>query len=202
MQLLLVSQNKGKITEARRVFSSSDYNLLTLNQTTLLKSLGVKIPAGLIVAESGKTFRENALIKAQAFHQLTQLPCIADDSGLLLDAFPNFPGIDSKRWFKGNDRDRNLALLKKLKNVKNRQAIFQTVLCLFAFKKDKALFFSGEVKGKIAFESKGKDGLGYDPIFIPEGYQESFAQLGLAVKSKISHRALAWKSLLNYLEKN
>jgi len=202
MHILFASQNKSKIAEAQRIFSSSNYHLIALNQEALLKNLAVKIPAGLVIAESGKTLEENALIKAQAFHQLSQLPCIADDSGLLLDAYPNFPGVNSNRWFIGSDQDRNLALLKKLKNIKNRQAKFQTTLCLFAFKKAKPLFFTGEIKGVIALASRGKDGFGYDPIFIPEGYQESFAQLGSAVKNKISHRAQAWKFLLNYLENN
>ena len=175
MRILFATQNLGKIAEAEKIFSNSNYQLVGLNQRALLRDLGVKIPAGLVVAESGKTFKENALIKAQAFHQLTQLSCIADDSGLLLEAFPNFPGVNSNRWFDGNDQKRNLALLQKLENSDNRKAKFQTVLCLFAFKNKKPQFFYGEVRGKIALISKGEAGFGYDPIFIPEGYQQSFA---------------------------
>jgi len=201
MHILFASQNLGKIAEAQEIFSNSNYQLLGLNQRSLLRDLGVKIPAGLEVVESGKTFKENALIKAQAFHQLTQLPCITDDSGLLLEAFPNFPGVNSNRWFSGDDQERNLALLQKLKKTDSRKAKFQTVLCLFAFKNKEPQFFSGEVKGKIALASKGNAGFGYDPIFIPEGYQQSFAQLGLVVKNRISHRAQAWKLLVNYLKK-
>jgi XTP/dITP diphosphohydrolase len=202
MYLLFVSQNADKTAEAQRIFLNSNYQLLTLKQTALLKKLGVKIPAGLEVAETGKTLEENALIKARAFHQLTQLPCIADDSGLFLDVFPDFPGVNSNRWFVSSNQGRNLALLEKLKNQDNRQAKFQTVLCLYAFKNEKPLFFNGEIKGQIANKPRGQEGFGYDPIFIPDGYQESFAQLGLTVKNKISHRARAWANLINYLEQN
>jgi XTP/dITP diphosphohydrolase len=202
MHILFASQNKNKITEAQRIFANSSYHLVDLNQPSLLKGLGIKIPANLRIEETANTFAENAIIKAQAFYELSKLPCIADDSGLVLDAFPNFPGVNSNRWCNGSDTERNLALLKKLKNNKNRQAKFQTVLCLLAFKKDKPLFFSGEVTGKIAFSIRGKKGFAYDPIFIPNGYTATFAELGLAVKNKISHRARAWKKLMNYLQKN
>ncbi|HNV44853.1 RdgB/HAM1 family non-canonical purine NTP pyrophosphatase [Candidatus Woesebacteria bacterium] len=199
MQLLFVSQNAGKIAEAQRIFLHSRHQLITLDQKSWLKKQGITIPDNFVVAESGSTFRENALLKAQAFHQLTKLPCIADDSGLLLAAFPNFPGVNSHRWFNGSDAERNLALLRKLAQVENRRAKFQTVLCLFAFKQE-PLYFSGEVEGTIAFTSLGQEGFGYDPIFIPDGYQKTFAQLGVKVKNTISHRALAWQSLFSYLE--
>lgn len=199
MQIIFASQNAGKIAEAQRIFVDTVHQLITLDQKSWLAKQGIKIPDNFVVEESGSTFRENALLKAQAFHQLTQLPCIADDSGLLLDAFTNFPGVNSNRWFNGSDAERNLALLQKLEKVTNRHAKFQTILCLVAFK-GKTLFFSGEVKGTIAFKSQGQEGFGYDPIFIPDGYQETFAQLGIAVKNTISHRALAWQSLINYLK--
>jgi len=201
MNILFASQNEGKIAEARKIFSTTTHHLISLNDQRLLKELGVKIPAGLIVEEPGTTLQDNALIKASAFHQLTRLPCAADDSGLFLEAYPGFPGVNSNRWFKGNDQERNLALLEKLENQENRLAKFQTILCLLAFIK-KPLFFFGEIKGQIADQPMGEDGFGYDPIFIPNGYQKSFAQLGLKVKNKISHRARAWQALLNYLEKN
>lgn len=201
MYILIASQNEGKVAEARKIFSSAKHHLVSLNDQQLLKKIGVKIPAGLIVEESGTTLKENALIKAQAFYQLTHLPCIADDSGLFLEAIPGFPGVNSNRWFTSSNQGRNLALLEKLKNQKNRRAKFQTILCLFAFKEE-PLFFSGEIRGQIAHQPKGQEGFGYDPLFIPDGYQETFAQLGIAVKNKISHRALAWKSLFNFLENN
>ncbi len=198
MPLLFASQNAGKIAEAQRIFVNSNYQLITLDQKSWFDQQGIKIPDDFVVVEAGSTFRENALLKAQAYHQLTQLPCIADDSGLLLAAFPNFPGVNSNRWFNGSDAERNLALLEKLAKVENRRAKFQTVLCLFAFKQE-PLFFSGEINGTIAFSSLGHKGFGYDPIFIPDGYQKTFAQLGIKVKNTISHRALAWQSLFNYL---
>jgi XTP/dITP diphosphohydrolase len=202
MHILFASQNLGKIAEVKKIFKDYRYLVVTLNDQELLEELGVKIPAGLIIAETGKTLKANALIKAQSFHQLSQLPCLADDSGLLLEAFSNFPGVDSKRWFKGTDQERNLALLKKLEGQKNRRAKFQTVLCLFAFKQEKPLFFVGEVTGRIATEPSGSAGFGYDPLFIPDGYKETFAQLGIEIKNKISHRARAWQALVEYLNKN
>jgi XTP/dITP diphosphohydrolase len=202
MHILFASQNVGKITEVKELFKNQNYQLVALNDQQLLRDLGVKVPAGLVVAETGKTLKDNALIKAQAFNQLSQLTCLADDSGLLLEAFPNFPGVDSKRWFEGNDQERNQAMLKKIEGQDNRRAKFQTVLCLFAFKQEKPLFFLGEVTGRIAQEPRGSAGFGYDPLFIPDGYQKSFAELGVEIKNKISHRARAWQALVNYLEKN
>ncbi len=202
MHILFASQNLGKIAEVKRIFKNHKYQILTLNDQELLEKLGVKVPAGLIVAETGKTLKANALIKAQSFHQLSRLPCLADDSGLLLESFPNFPGVDSKRWFEGSDRERNLALLKKLEGQGSRRAKFQTVLCLFAFKQEESLFFVGEVTGQIATEPRGPAGFGYDPLFIPDGYQKSFAELGIKTKNKISHRAKAWQALTSYLDKN
>jgi XTP/dITP diphosphohydrolase len=201
MYIFIASQNEGKIAEARKIFSNARYHLVSLNDQQLLKKLEVKIPAGLIVEESGTTLKENALIKARAFYQLTQLPCIADDSGLFLEAYPGFPGVNSNRWAVSSDQGRNLALLKKLKNQDNRRAKFQTILCLFAFNQKEPLFFSGEIRGQIAHQPKGEKGFGYDPIFIPVAYQKSFAELGLKVKNKISHRAKAWQALAEYLEK-
>jgi XTP/dITP diphosphohydrolase len=202
MNILFASQNIGKITEIKKFFKDSKYQLVTLSDHQLLEDLNISSASNLIVAETGKTLQDNALIKAEAFYKLSKMPCLADDSGLILEAFPNFPGVDSKRWFNGTDQERNLALLKKLKGQKNRRAKFQTVLCLYYFKKEKPLFFVGEVFGYIAEEARGKTGFGYDPLFIPDGYEKSFAELGLEVKNKISHRAKAWQSLANYLEKN
>lgn len=202
MQILFASQNKHKIAEAQQVFYSKQYQLLSLSDQKKLTDLGIKIPEGFIIDESGKTIQENALIKAKAFYQLTGLPCIADDSGLFLQLYPDFPGVNSNRWLLGSDRKRNLALLKKLENKKNRQATFQTVLCLYGFKKNEPLFFLGKVRGKIAAGIQGVGGFGYDPIFIPTSYQLSFAQLGLTVKNKISHRAKAWHALVKFLEEN
>lgn len=202
MQFLFASQNKGKIAESKQIFSSTKHQLLSLNDRRQLLKADVKIPAGLIIAESGNTLQENAFIKAKAFSQFTKLPCIADDSGLFLTALPNFPGVNSNRWFEGDDQKRNFALLKKIEYQNNRQAQFQTVLCLYAYKDYQPLFFFGEVKGQIALKVQGVGGFAYDPIFLPDNYQLSFAQLGPEIKNKISHRANAWRKLVTYLEEN
>ena len=202
MQILFASSNQGKIAEAKDIFLSSKHQLLSVNDQEILKPLGVIVPKDLNIQESAESFQANALIKARAFHHFSHLPCIADDSGLLLDAYPNFLGVNSNRWIEGSDFERNVALLKKLENQVNRRAKFQTILCLYAYKNHQALFFSGEVSGQIALKIQGTGGFGYDPIFIPESYNLSFAQLGVAVKNNISHRVKAWQTLLEFLEKN
>ncbi len=202
MQILFASSNQGKIAEAKDIFLSSKHQLLSVKDQEILEHLGIIVPKDLDIQESAKSFQANALIKAQAFNRFSHLPCIADDSGLLLDTYPNFPGVNSNRWIEGSDFERNLALLKKLEKQANRRAKFQTILCLYAYKKHKPLFFSGEVTGQIAPKIQGKGGFGYDPIFIPDAYNLSFAQLGMVVKNKISHRAKAWQALFEFLEKN
>ncbi|NLG06400.1 MAG: non-canonical purine NTP pyrophosphatase [Candidatus Pacebacteria bacterium] len=202
MQILFASSNQGKIAEAKDIFLSSKHQLLSVNDQEILEHLGIIVPKNLNIQESAESFQANALIKVQAFHHFCHLPCIADDSGLLLDAYPNFPGVNSNRWIEGSDFERNVALLKKLENQVNRRAKFQTILCLYAYKNHQALFFSGEVSGQIALKIQGTEGFGYDPIFIPDSYNLSFAQLGVAVKNKISHRVKAWQTLLEFLEKN
>lgn len=202
MQIFFASSNQGKIAEAKDIFFSSKHQLLSINDQEILKHLGIIIPKCLDIQESAKSFQANALIKAQAFNQFSRLPCIADDSGLLLDAYPNFPGVNSNRWIQGSDFERNVALLKKLEKQTNRCAKFQTILCLYAYKNHQPLFFSGEVTGQIAPKIQGAGGFGYDPIFIPDSYNLSFAQLDIAIKNKISHRAKAWQALLEFLEKN
>lgn len=202
MQIFFASSNQGKIAEAKDIFFSSKHQLLSINDQEILKHLGITIPKDLDIQESAKSFQANALIKAQAFNQFSHLPCIADDSGLLLDAYPNFPGVNSNRWIEGSDFERNVALLKKIEKQTNRRAKFQTILCLYAYKNHQPLFFSGEVAGQIAPKIQGTGGFGYDQIFIPDSYNLSFAQLDIAVKNKISHRAKAWQVLFEFLEKN
>lgn len=199
MTIFFASQNQGKIAEAVKLFAEQGHELLTLNDREILLKQGIIIPDDFVVAETGQTLTDNALIKAQTFAQLTGLPTLADDSGLLLEAFPGFPGVASNRWFVGTDAERNQALLEKLQNKNNRRAKFQTVLALFNPKTKLNQFFNGEVTGVIAQEVKGTAGFGYDPLFIPDNYQETFAQLGLPIKNKISHRARAWSLFADYL---
>lgn len=201
MQIFIASSNQGKIREIRAILKDENLDLLSVLDTDKLKKLNIKIPKSFDVEENGQTFKENALLKARAYAELTNLPTIADDSGLEVEALNGFPSVNSNRWFTGNTHERNLALLKKIQNKKNRQARFCSVICFFDPKTQQTKFFDGEIKGKIALEPKGNkiEGFGYDPIFIPDGFSQSFAELGVEFKNTISHRRQALVKLSQFV---
>lgn len=201
MPILLASANLGKIREIKAILTDSGLDLLSIIDADDLAKFGIKIPADFEVLEIGQTFRENALLKARAYAQLSNLPCIADDSGLEVEALSGFPSVYSNRWFQGSAKERNLALLEKMQKQQNRQARFRTVICFFNPQLEEAKFFNGEIKGRIASAIRGNkmEGFGYDPIFIPEGYEQSFAELGNKVKNEISHRRQALLKLNQFL---
>lgn len=189
MKLLFASNNKGKQIEVKDLLAGIDIEVI------FPSDLGIDID----VDETGETFQDNALLKAKAFAQQTNLLTAADDSGLCLDAFDGFPGVKTNRWMEGDARDKNLGIIAKLENEQNRSAQFVTSICLYDPKSDKTRFFQGEVRGQISKELAGDDGFGYDPVFIPEGYQTTFAQMGTAEKNKFSHRFKALEKLKEYL---
>lgn len=201
MNIFIASSNQGKIREISSILKSDFFDLISILDTEKLKKLNISIPQDFDVIEDGKTFKDNALLKARAYAKLTNLPTIADDSGLEVEVLNGFPSVNSNRWFKGNAQERNLALLEKLQNQANRQARFRTVICFFDPKTNLAKFFEGEIKGSIAFEPKGNkiEGFGYDPIFIPEGFTKSFSQLGVEFKNTISHRRQALFKLSQFV---
>lgn len=201
MQIFIASSNQGKIREISAILQDKDLDLLSILDTDKLKKLNIKIPKSFDVEENGQTFKENALLKARAYAELTNLPTIADDSGLEVEVLDGFPSVNSNRWFTGSTHERNLALLEKMKNVNNRQARFYSVICFFDPKTQQAQFFDGEIKGQIALEPKGNkiEGFGYDPIFIPEGFSQSFSQLGAEFKNTISHRRQALIKLSQFV---
>lgn len=198
-KLLFASQNKGKLSEIRAILSPLPFEIISPLQLGEVNS-GWSQLTGVDIDETGSSLKENSLIKAQYFAQKTQLATVADDSGLLVEALSGFPGVSSKRWLAGSDDDRNLALLKKMEGVENRRASFVTVLCLIDLKQNIKKYFEGKVLGEIAHQPKGEEGFGYDPIFIPEGFNESFAQLGVEIKNKLSHRKMALLKLMQFLE--
>ena len=192
--LLIGTNNKGKLKEIRnllpkniKIHSTSQYNL--------------KSPA-----ENGKTFRENSLIKSKYFSQKTKLICLADDSGLEIDLLDKKPGIFSARWG-GKRGDFNKAikrvyreLNKKDKNWKNKKikARFICALSISLLNKKIACVI-GKVEGKISNEPRGKNGFGYDPIFIPSKGIKTFAEIRPSQKYKIDHRYQAFKKLKKFL---
>lgn len=190
-EIFVASQNKGKIEEIVKLLSDAKIKVVTVLDYPKLSNFDV--------AETGKTFKENALLKAKAFANITQLPTLADDSGLEVFALEMKPGVKSARWVSGTDQDRVNALLSKLEKTKDRRAQFRTVLCWFNPKSKNGVFFEGVVHGNIATQPAGDYGFGYDPIFIPDGYTQTFAQLGEKIKNQLSHRSIALNKFKNYL---
>lgn len=198
-KLLLASQNQGKIKEIGLILRELPFEIISPLQLGEENSQWQHL-VDVDVEETGSTLKENALLKAQYFADHTQLLTVADDSGLLVEALDGFPGVKSNRWLAGTDHDRNLGLLKKMKEIKNRQASFKTVLCLIDPHNKSTQYFDGVVQGRIADQPMGEEGFGYDPIFIPKGFENSFAQLGVEEKNKLSHRKQALLKLTQYLK--
>lgn len=201
MRLFIASANQGKIKEIRAILKESSLELFSILDREKLHYLKIDIPLNFDVLENGQTFNENAWLKACAYAKLTGFSTIADDSGLEVDALGGFPSVNSNRWFEGTPEQRNLALLELLKDKPNRQARFYSVICYFDPQSKDKQFFEGEIKGKISLTPKGNklEGFGYDPIFIPDGYDKTFAELGATFKNGISHRKKALLKLSEYV---
>lgn len=187
-KLLLCSGNPGKIAELRALLPSG-MELLSLKD----ENLPLDLP------ETGNTLKENALQKAHFAHERTGLPCLADDSGLEVDALDGAPGVYSARFAgpEKNDRANMALLLEKLGGSTQRSARFRTVLAYVDAMETR--YFEGVVEGTIAMQGRGDGGFGYDPIFIPDGEQRSFAEMEAAEKNAMSHRAKAMQAFVQYL---
>ena len=192
-KIILATHNQGKIAEMRE----------------MLKPLGIAVNSAAElnlpdVEETGTTFEENAKLKAEQLSALSGLPCLADDSGLCVDALKGRPGVYSARYAPNRDFDKGMQmLLDELAATKDteRKAHFSCVMA-FARPDEKTQVFEGRVDGKIAQAKKGSGGFGYDPIFVPdEGDGRSFAEFDGAEKNKISHRGRALRKFLEYLQK-
>ena len=148
----------------------------------------------MIVEETGKTYAENAMLKARAWAEKSGCACLADDSGLEVEALEGAPGLYSSRVVSGNDSDHASWLLGQLEGVANRKARFVAALCL-SVPAEFTLITEGYCYGRISEASRGDDGFGYDPVFLPDGYDMTFAELPGHVKNQISHRANAFRKL-------
>ena len=195
-RIVFATNNAHKLREIREILGNG-FEILSL------ADIGCHVD----IPEDGKTLEENSEIKAQYVFDHYGLDCFADDTGLEVDALGGEPGVHSARYAEGTDHDSEAnmrKLLTKLGNNNNRKARFRTVITLI-HKGDHATSapqidrFCGEVVGRIATEKHGTEGFGYDPIFIPEQYDESFAQLGEAIKNQISHRGRAVRKLAAFL---
>lgn len=186
MKIIFASQNKGKVQEVKAIFNKSEFEIFSLHD------LGNNIDT----EETGNTFSENAFIKARAVFDFYRMPVISDDSGLVIEQLEGRPGVISARYAgEGcSFEDNNLKVISELWNFPEpHKAKFVST----------ALFFDGEIKietvgelfGKIIMEQRGEAGFGYDPIFIPEGYDKTISELGFDEKNTISHRALSFNKL-------
>lgn len=189
MKIVFATNNKHKLEEIKDILGK-DFEIVSL----------VEIGCHEDIPETGLTLEENARQKSTYIVEHYSHDCFADDTGLEVDALNGEPGVHSARYAEGTDHDSEAnmrKLLSKMSNVKDRTARFRTVISLIINGVEHQ--FEGRVEGRIATEKHGKEGFGYDPIFIPEGYDKSFAELGEEVKNQISHRARAVKKLAKYL---
>ena len=184
IKILLASQNEHKIKEFKSIFKDTPITLISLKD---LKDADE-------VEETELTFIKNALIKAKYFAKKYHIPAISDDSGLCVHALGGKPGVHSKRYANGNDYDNNIKLLNALKDVEDRRAYFYAAIVIY-FPDCTYKVYEGEVHGTIGHELKQIDAFGYDPIFYPDGYDQTFADLGPMIKNEISHRGLALKKV-------
>ncbi len=191
-ELLLATSNPHKLQEVRQILSPHGITLYGIHDLNLDPE---------DVDENGSNYYENALIKATALAKLTNMPIIADDSGIEVEAMDNKPGIHSARYSKecGGHHNAIKNILEKVEETGNRKARFVCNVVLLNTEKEPRLF-EGITTGEIASEERGEEGFGYDPIFIPDGYDVSYAELSPAEKNTISHRAKALKKLLTYLK--
>lgn len=189
MKLVFATNNKHKLDEVRKITAQHNIEVVSL----------ADIHCHDEIPETADTLEGNALQKAQYFQDKFGLDCFADDTGLEVEALDNAPGVYSARYAgPGHDSEANMQkLLQEMEGKTNRKARFRTVIALIIG--DKQYCFSGIVNGTITREKKGENGFGYDPIFIPEGYEQTFAELGDSVKNKISHRAKAVEQLDHFL---
>tara|TARA_B100001989_G_scaffold232518_1_gene191833 strand:- start:522 stop:1100 length:579 start_codon:yes stop_codon:yes gene_type:complete len=189
MELIFATHNQNKVEEITAI-------LPPVIEIKSLRDINFKNE----ISETSETLQGNALIKARTIFNQFKRNCFADDTGLEVEVLNGDPGVLSARYA-GNQNiaiDNIKKLLRKLKNHDNRKAQFRTVIALIYDRNE--YFFEGIIKGKIIREAKGNNGFGYDSIFQPENYILSFAQLDKEEKNKISHRAKAFRKLINFLK--
>jgi len=191
MQLVFASNNKHKIKEINDILGS-DFHLLSLGDIKMEED----------IPEDEDTLEGNALAKARYIHSATGLDVFADDTGLEVSYLDGQPGVHSARYA-GPEKDSGAnidKLLLLLGSTDNREARFRTVIALISGGRE--YLFEGTVNGTIIRDKRGNKGFGYDPVFIPDGYNMTFAEMSLQEKNKISHRAIAFKKLKEFLAGN
>ena len=191
MKLIFASSNKSKFKELEKIIPKK-IKLGNLNELNFFEE----------IPEDENTIEQNSAFKAKFIHSKFNVNVFADDTGLEVEALSGKPGVHSAR-FAGNEcnSEKNIyKLLEELKNIKNRKARFKTIISLVL--NERFYQFEGIINGEILLSKKGSNGFGYDPIFKPDGYKKSFAELSLDIKNKISHRALAMSKLIDFISKS
>jgi XTP/dITP diphosphohydrolase len=189
MKIVLATTNQGKLKELKELAGDAPWLELVL------------APEGFNPAETGKTFFENAQIKARAAARMTGLPSLADDSGLVVEALNGRPGINSARYVEGTDADRRAKLLEEMSSVADgkREAAFVCSMVLVDGKGETLHSIVRYWSGSIGKQEKGSNGFGYDPIFYLRDRNMTAAELDSQEKNKISHRGQAWRGMMEYM---
>ncbi len=185
-KIIFASKNEGKVKEVRKILEFANMQILSLSDVDFVND----------IEESGSTFEENAKLKAIEIFKKYKLPVIADDSGLEVEQLNGAPGVISARYagLMATDEQNNLKLLNGLSEFPQPHKARFVCAAVYYFGTD---FFTaiGEVKGKIIKESRGSNGFGYDPLFVPDGFDQTMAELNPEIKNKISHRFRAFDQL-------
>ncbi len=191
MKICFATNNQHKIAEVQAILGKK-FELVSLIEIGCLEEL----------PETGNTLQENSAQKAEYIWRKYQIPCFADDSGLEVEILANAPGVYSARYagLPRNDEKNIALLLQNLQNKTNRKAQFRTCITLITAKGKWQ--FEGIVKGEILEEKRGSQGFGYDPVFLPKGYKQTFAEMNIHDKNAISHRAIAVRKLADFLQAN
>jgi XTP/dITP diphosphohydrolase len=188
VKILFASQNQHKLEEVSNLLPKN-IELIGLSDLHFSRE----------ILETEASIEGNALLKARVIYKEFGIPCFADDTGLFIDALNGQPGVHSARWHDEDDRfETNLEkALFELKNKENRKAHFKTVIAFIDNNKER--LFEGRIDGEIIQTLRGNSGFGYDPIFIPVGYDQTFAEMPATLKNKISHRGIAVQHLIEFL---
>lgn len=193
-EIVFASHNLGKVKEVQQLLHTDEIKLLTMGDAGL---------HDFMVEENGYTYEDNAWLKAKTVGDQLSKPTLADDSGIEVDALGWRPGVLSARYAKGSDRDRCKKLLSEMQGKTNRKAKFVAAFIYYNPITKVKKIFRGEVLGTILEDIKGEGGFGYDPIFLPDGFHQSMAELSSQQKNQISHRAHAVTAFKNWwLEQN
>jgi len=186
-EICFVTGNKNKLREVQNLLTN--YKIVSLDDLNFSED----------IAETENTIQGNAELKASFIYNKYNIDCFSDDTGLFIDSLDGLPGVKSARYAGENcNSEENINLvLKNLKNKSDRNASFKTAICLIL--NNTRYFFEGVINGKITEEKVGNGGFGYDPIFVPEGFDKTFSELTINEKNAISHRGVAVNKLVNFL---